>query len=61
MVPFVLAGTLLWAGVGLALLIAGAPTGWLWTCLAGFLLGVAAAPIMVIHDRRRSRHRARAT
>jgi hypothetical protein len=61
MVPFALAGTVLWALAGLVLLFAGAPTDWLWTCLAGVLLGVPGLAIMAVHDRHRDRRRARAT
>ncbi|MGH3681017.1 MAG: DUF2530 domain-containing protein [Natronosporangium sp.] len=53
MVPFALAGTGVWAVVGVVLLVAGAPSGWLWTCLAGVLLGLVMLPILVVHDRRR--------
>jgi hypothetical protein len=58
MLPFALVGSGLWAVAGVVLTIAGAPTMWRWTCLAGVLLGVAAVPIMVVHDRRRARSRA---
>jgi len=57
MVPFALAGTGVWAVVGLILLVTGAPDKWLWTCLAGFLLGLALLLLMVIRDRKRSRRR----
>lgn len=64
MVPFGLAGTGVWAVVGVVLLVAGAPAGWLWTCLAGVLVGLVMLPVLVVHDRRRpgrrrSRERAR--
>lgn len=52
MVPVALAGSGIWAVVGLALLAAGAPDLWLWTCLAGFLLGLAALPVLAAHDLR---------
>jgi hypothetical protein len=55
MVPFALAGTAIWAVVGLVLLAVGAPDEWLWTCLAGFLLGLALLALMVVRDRRRPR------
>lgn len=55
MVPIALAGTGIWAAVGLVLLLAGAPSGWLWTCLAGLLLGLVALPVLIGHDRRRVR------
>lgn len=57
MVPFILVGMLLWAVAGLLLLIAGAPTDWLWICLAGFLLGIPATAVMVLRDRRRRQPR----
>ncbi|MPZ26338.1 MAG: DUF2530 domain-containing protein [Micromonosporaceae bacterium] len=53
MVPVVLAGTGVWGVVGVVLLIAGAPSGWLWTCLAGVLVGLAGLPVLMVHDRRR--------
>lgn len=56
MVPFALAGTAGWAAVGLILLVAGAPEEWLWTCLAGVGLGLGLLALMVVRDRRRSRH-----
>jgi membrane associated rhomboid family serine protease len=55
MVPFALAGTGIWAVVGLVLLAAGAPSGWLWTCLAGFGFGLLLLALMVVRDRRRER------
>jgi hypothetical protein len=53
MVPFALAGTGVWAVAGLVLLAAEAPDEWLWTCLAGFLLGLALLALMILRDRRR--------
>lgn len=55
MVPFAVAGTGVWAVVGVILLLAGGPEDWLWTCLAGFLLGLVGVVLMVVHDRRRTR------
>jgi hypothetical protein len=55
MVPFVLAGSGIWAVTGVVLLVAGAPDGWLWTCLAGVLVGLAALPVLAWHDRHRGR------
>lgn len=60
MVPFVLTGMVGWAIVGLALLAAQAPGPWLWTCLAGVLLGLVVLPIMIRHDRHRTSRRASA-
>lgn len=58
MVPFVLAGTGVWAVAGLILLGTGAPGEWRWTCLAGVLLGLVMLPPMTIRDRRRRRQSA---
>ncbi|MBO0870350.1 MAG: DUF2530 domain-containing protein [Micromonosporaceae bacterium] len=66
MVPIALAGTAAWAVVGLVLLgLRGwlsdhGHTGWLWTCLAGVLLGLAGTAFMLRHDRVRARRRAAA-
>jgi Protein of unknown function (DUF2530) len=54
MVPFALAGTGVWVVVGLVLLVAGAPEEWLWTCLAGVVLGLALLVPMIIRDKRRN-------
>jgi len=59
MLPFTAAGTGLWAVAGVALVIAGGPASWQWTCLAGFLLGLAGLPLMAVHDRRRRSRRRR--
>jgi Protein of unknown function (DUF2530) len=55
MVPFALAGTGVWAVVGVVGLAVDAPRGWLWTALAGVLLGLALLVLMAVHDRRRRR------
>lgn len=55
LLPFAVAGTGIWAVAGLALLAAGAPDGWLWTCLAGFLLGLGWVALTAARDRRRRR------
>lgn len=55
MVPFALAGTGVWAVVGVVGLAVDAPRGWLWTALAGGLLGLALLLLMAVHDRRRGR------
>lgn len=57
MVPFVLAGSVLWAVIGLVLLAADAPSEWRQICLAGFLLGLPGLALMSVHDRRRRRRR----
>ncbi len=61
MVPFALIGMAVWAVVGVIMLIAGAPDSWLWTCLAGFLLGIPGLLTMLRHDANRRRRRAAAT
>jgi hypothetical protein len=61
MVPFAVAGLVGWAVVGLGLLLMRdwlAEQGrldWLWTCLAGFLLGIPGLLVMIRHDARRAR------
>ncbi|AVT39842.1 MULTISPECIES: DUF2530 domain-containing protein [Plantactinospora] len=64
MVPFAVAGIVIWAVVGLVLLVFFrdwlADTGrehWLWTCLAGFLAGFAGLAVMLRHDANRRRAR----
>lgn len=58
MTPFAIAGTAAWAVAGLALLpfharlAENGHTSWLWTCLAGFLLGVVGLLVMIRHDAR---------
>ncbi len=67
MVPLALAGLAVWAIVGLALLplrsrlAADGHSSWLWTCLAGFLLGIPGLLVMARHDANRRRRRAAAT
>ena len=61
--PVVYGGTALWAVVLMVLLIArygfdATPPIWLWTALAGFVLGLIGIPIMV-WQRRASRRGAR--
>src|SRR5690606_12797958 len=55
MVPLMVAGTVIWAVIGLGLLAAAAPSAHLRTCLAGFLFGVAMTGFMWARDRRRRR------
>jgi drug/metabolite transporter (DMT)-like permease len=63
MVPFAVVGIAIWAVLGLALLpfhgwlSQRGHTNWLWTCLAGFLLGFVGLAVMIRHDRRRRRTR----
>jgi hypothetical protein len=66
MVPFVVAGMAVWAAVGLVLLVffrgwlsEHGHTDWLWTCLAGFLLGFVGLAVMIRHDANRRRRSVR--
>jgi Protein of unknown function (DUF2530) len=58
MVPFALAGMAAFAVAGIVLLIVGARREWLWTCLAGVLLGLPGLLTMLRHDANRRRRRA---
>lgn len=65
MVPFAVAGILIWAVVGLVLLTLGRDwlvahdrEHWLWICLAGFLAGFPGLAVMLRHDANRRRRRA---
>jgi biotin transporter BioY len=64
MVPFAVVGIAIWAVLGLALLpLHGwlsrhGHLNWLWTCVAGFLLGFVGLAVMIRHDRRRRERRA---
>ena len=66
MVPFAVVGIVLWAVLGLTLLpfhgwlSRHGHLNWLWTCLAGFLLGFVGLAVMIRHDRRRKARRAAA-
>jgi hypothetical protein len=66
MIPFAVVGTAAWAVAGLVLLgfrgwlADHGHTGWLWTCLAGVLLGLVGTAFMIRHDARRARRRAAA-
>lgn len=61
MVPVVVAGLVAFGTAGLVLLLlrdqlaAHGHTDWLWTCLAGFLLGLPGLVWMRRHDARRRR------
>jgi hypothetical protein len=61
MVPFAVAGIVAWAVAGLVLLLFRGwladhgHSDWLWTCLAGFLLGFPGLAVMVRHDANRRR------
>ena len=67
MVPIAVAGTAAWAVAGLVLLgFRGwlsdhGHTNWLWTCLAGVLLGLVGTAFMLRHDAHRARRRAAAS
>jgi Protein of unknown function (DUF2530) len=54
MTPLALGGMAIWAVAGLVLWIVSAPDGWLWVCVAGFLLGLPGWAFMRGHDRRRA-------
>ena len=65
MVPFAVGGIVVWAAVGLVLLLfrdrlaAHGHENWLGICLAGFLLGFVGLAVMLRHDaNRRRRHAA---
>ena len=58
MVPFTLAGMAAFAVAGVVLLLVGTRREWLWTCLAGVLLGIPGLLTMLRHDANRRRRRA---
>ena len=64
MVPFAVAGIVIWAVVGLGMLpfrdtlATHGHTDWLWICLAGFLWGFVGLASMIRHDAHRRRRRA---
>jgi hypothetical protein len=63
MVPFAVTGIVIWAVLGVALLpfrgwlSAHGHLNWLWTCVAGVLLGFVGLALMVVHDRHRRERR----
>ena len=63
-VPFAIGGMVVWAVLGLVLLLfkdtlaAHGHTDWLWICLAGFLLGFPGWYVVGRHDRHRRARRA---
>jgi hypothetical protein len=59
MVPFAVAGLVVWAVLGLALW-AGGRTAWAQICLAGVVWGLAGLLVMIRHDANRRRRRDRA-
>jgi hypothetical protein len=58
MVPFAVAGIAAFAVAGIVLLLAGGRSEWLWTCLAGVLIGIPGLLTMLRHDAKRRRRRA---
>ncbi len=64
MVPFAVAGLVTFALAGLVGLMfrdwlaEHGHTGWLWTCLAGFVIGIVGLVTMIRHDRYRRARRA---
>ena len=66
MVPFAVAGIVVWAVLGLVLLTfhgwlsRHGHLDWLWTCVAGFLLGFVGLAAMIRHDRQRRARRSAA-
>ena len=58
MVPFALAGMAAFAVAGVVVLLAGGRHEWLWTCLAGVLVGIPGLLVMLRHDANRRRRRA---
>lgn len=61
MMPFAVTGTVVWAALGLVLLLyrdelaAQGRTMWLWTCLAGVIGGLIGILVMHLRARRRRR------
>jgi cell division protein FtsW (lipid II flippase) len=58
MTPLAVGGIILWAVAGIVLWIAGAPSSWLWICVAGVIAGFPGWAVMRVHDRNRARRRA---
>jgi hypothetical protein len=57
MVPFAVAGLIIWALAGLVLLAADAPGNWIRICVAGFLIGLPGLVTMIRHDANRRARR----
>lgn len=57
MVPFAVGGIVVWAVIGLVVLafFRDGRENWLWTCLAGFVLGFPGLAVMIRHDANRRR------
>ena len=60
MTPLAIGGIALWAIAGVVLWIAGAPSSWVWICVAGVIVGIPGWLTMRVHDRNRARRRATA-
>jgi biopolymer transport protein ExbB/TolQ len=62
MVPFAVGGIVVWALIGLVVLafFRDGRENWLWTCLAGFVLGFPGLAVMIRHDANRRRRLAAA-
>jgi hypothetical protein len=60
MVPVAVGGIVIWAVIGLVVLLffRDGHDAWLWTCLAGFLLGFPGLAVMLVHDANRRRRAA---
>jgi hypothetical protein len=58
MVPFALGGMAAFAVAALVVLVLQGPAEWLWTCVAGVLLGIPGLLTMLRHDANRRRRRA---
>jgi cell division protein FtsW (lipid II flippase) len=54
MTPLAIGGMVVWAVAGVVLWLAGAPTTWVWTCVAGAALGFPGWAVMRRHDRHRA-------
>jgi Protein of unknown function (DUF2530) len=53
MVPFAVAGIIVFALTGLGVWVAGGSSAWLRICVAGFAWGFVGLAVMIRHDRRR--------
>jgi hypothetical protein len=54
MTPYAVAGIIAFALAGIVMWIAGAPSSWVWICVAGFLWGFVGLYAMLRHDRGRA-------
>lgn len=46
--PAIAVGTIAWFVAAVLLLVAGAPMGWVWTCLIGGMLGFVGFTVMYL-------------